>query len=146
MKKNKLLTIMLAIIAVIALIGVIAYVLLTKLNGEPEEVKESKEPPIEEVLLASVDIPEIKTNLADGHYAILQLKIRTDSEEAASELTQRIFQVNNLAIQELSETTVEDLQGKQGKILFEKAIKAKMNEVMQEGEIQQVYITSFIVQ
>lgn len=143
MKKNKMLTIMLAIIAVIALIGVIAYVLLTQLNGE---AKETNELTIEEVLLASVDIPEIRTNLADGHYAILQLKIQTDSEGVAKELTQRIFQVNNIAIQELSEMTEEDLKGKQGKILFEKAIKAKMNELMQEGEIQQVYITSFIVQ
>lgn len=142
MKKNKLLTIMLAIVAVIALIGVVAYVLLTQLNGE---AKESKEPTIEEVRLASVDIPEIRTNLADGHYVILQLTIETDSEDAAKELTQRIFQVNNIAIQELSEMTQEDLEGKQGKILFEKAIKAKMNEMMQEGEIKQVYITSFMV-
>ena len=134
---------MLSIVAVIALIGVIAYVLLTQLNGE---AKEAKELTIEEVILASVDIPEIRTNLADGHYAILQLKIQTDSEDAAQELTQRIFQVNNLVIQELSEMTEEDLKGKQGKVLFEKAIKAKMNELMQEGEIQQVYITSFIVQ
>ena len=143
MKKNRLLTIMLAIIAVIALIGVIAYVLLTQLNGEP---KEAKEPAIEEILSASVDIPEIRTNLADGYYTVLQLKITTDSEDAAEELTQRIFQVNNIAIQELSEMTEEDLEGKQGKILFEKLIKAKMNELMQEGEIQQVYITSFAVQ
>ena len=143
MKKNNLLTIMLSIIAVIALIGVIAYVLITQLNGEPTEAKEAK---IEEVVLASVDIPEIRTNLADGHYAILQMKITTDSKGAAKELTQRIFQVNNLAIQELSEMTEEDLKGKQGKNLFEKAIKAKMNELMQEGEIQQVYITSFLVQ
>lgn len=142
MKKNKLLTIMLAIVAVIALIGVVAYVLLTQLNGE---AKEPKEPTIEEVILASVDIPEIRTNLADGHYVILQLKIETDGEDAAKELTQRIFQVNNIAIQELSEMTEEDLEGKQGKILFEKAIKAKMNEMMQEGEIKQVYITSFMV-
>ena len=142
MKNNKLLTIMLAMVAVIALIGGIAYVLLTQLNGE---AKEPQEPTIEEVRLASVDIPEIRTNLADGHYVILQLTIETDSEDAAKELTQRIFQVNNIAIQELSEMTEEDLEGKQGKILFEKAIKAKMNEMMQEGEIKQVYITSFMV-
>lgn len=142
MKNNKLLTIMLSMVAVIALIGFVAYVLLTQLNGE---AKESKEPTIEEVILASVDIPEIRTNLADGHYVILQLKIETDGEDAAKELTQRIFQVNNIAIQELSEMTEEDLEGKQGKILFEKAIKAKMNEMMQEGEIKQVYITSFMI-
>lgn len=142
MKKNKLLTVMLIIIAALALVGVIAFVLLTQLNKEPE----LKETSIEEIVLASVDIPEITTNLKDGHYARMQLKIQTDSEEAAGELTQRIFQVNNIVIQELSEMTEEDLQGKQGKILFEKAIKAQVNELMQEGEVQQVYMTSFIIQ
>jgi flagellar protein FliL len=142
MKKNKLLTVMLIILAVLALVGVIAYVLLTQLNKEPEPAEAS----IEEIVLASVDIPEITTNLKDGHYARMQLKIQTDGEDAAKELTQRIFQVNNIVIQELSEMTEEDLQGKQGKILFEKAIKAQVNELMQEGEVQKVYMTSFIIQ
>ncbi|MGM9948633.1 MAG: flagellar basal body-associated protein FliL [Lysinibacillus sp.] len=142
MKNNKLLTVMLIILAALALVGVIAFVLLTQLNKEPEP----KEASIEEIVLASVDIPEITTNLKDGHYARMQLKIQTDSEKAAEELTQRIFQVNNIIIQELSEMTEEDLQGKQGKILFEKAIKAQVNELMQAGEVQQVYMTSFIIQ
>lgn len=132
MKKNKLLTVMLIILAALALVGVIAYVLLTQLNKEPEPTEAS----IEEIVLASVDIPEITTNLKDGHYARMQLKIQTDSEDAAGELTQRIFQVNNIVIQELSEMTEEDLQGKQGKVLFEKAIKAQVNELMQAGEVQ----------
>ncbi|WP_413365507.1 flagellar basal body-associated protein FliL [Lysinibacillus sp. 3P01SB] len=142
MKKNKLLTVMLIILAALALVGVIAYVLLTQLNKEPEPTEAS----IEEIVLASVDIPEITTNLKDGHYARMQLKIQTDSEDAAGELTQRIFQVNNIVIQELSEMTEEDLQGKQGKVLFEKAIKAQVNELMQAGEVQKVYMTSFIIQ
>lgn len=142
MKKNKLLTIMIIILVAVALVGVIAYVLLTQLNKEPEVT----EPTIEEVVLASVDIPEITTNLADGGFARMQLKIQTDSEEAAAELTQRVFQVNNIIIQELSEMEKEDLQGKQGKVLFEKAIKAQVNELMQTGEVQQVYMTSFIIQ
>ena len=46
----------------------------------------------------------------------------------------------------LSEITEENLEGKQGKILFESTIKSKLNELMQEGEVQQVYITSYIIQ
>ncbi|WP_332648409.1 flagellar basal body-associated protein FliL [Lysinibacillus sp. 54212] len=142
MKKNKLLTIMLIIIVSITLIGVLVLVLTTQLNKEPESVEAS----IDDIILASVDIPEITTNLADGGYARLQLKIQTDSEEAAEELTKRVFQVNNIVIHELSEMEVKDLEGKQGKVLFEKAIKAHINELMQEGEVQQVYITSYIIQ
>lgn len=142
MKKNKLLTIMLIIIVSITLIGVLVLVLTTQLNKEPKPVEAS----IDDIVLASVDIPEITTNLADGSFARLQLKIQTDSEDAGVELSKRVFQVNNIIIHELSEMTEKDLEGKQGKVLFEKAIKAQINELMQEGEVQHVYITSYIIQ
>ena len=142
MKKNKLLTILLIILVTLTLLGVVAVILLTQLNKE--EVNEG--PKIEDVIEASVDIPEITTNLADGGYAKVALKIETDSKEAAEELTLRVFQVNNIVIQELSEMEEADLHGKQGKVLFEKAIKAQINELMHEGEVVQVYMTSFIIQ
>lgn len=143
MKKSKTLTITLIVLVTLTLLAVVAVVLLTQLNKEPK-AEEAK--PIEEVILASVDVPEITTNLADGSFARLTLKVETDSEDAAGELTQRLHQVNNIVIYELSELTTEDLKGKQGKVLFEKAVKAQINELMQEGEVQKVYMTSFIVQ
>ena len=143
MKSNKLLMIILIILVTITLLGGILYIAYTEKNKDRTGLSE---PTIDEILDASVDIPEITTNLADKRYVKIQFKIQANSEEAGQELAKRDFQVNNLIIQELSEMTEEDLEGKQGKILFEKAIKAKMNEFMQEGEIQQVYITSFLVQ
>jgi len=142
MKNNKLLTIMLIILVTITLIGVIVVVLLTQLNKEPA----STEPTIDEIVLASVDVSDITTNLADKRVVRLQLKIQTASEDAASELSKRDFQTKNIVIQELSEMTQEDLEGKQGKIAFQNALKAQLNELMQEGEVQQVYITSYIIQ
>lgn len=142
MKKNKLLTIMLIILVTLTLLGVVAVILITQLNKESV----SEGPPIEDVIESSVDIPEITTNLSDGGYAKVALKIETDSKKAAEELTLRVFQVNNIVIQELSEMEEEELQGKQGKVLFEKAIKAQINELMHEGEVVQVYMTSFIIQ
>ena len=142
MKNNKLLTIMLIILLTLTLLGVVAVILITQLNKETTE--QSK--PIEEVIEASVDIPEITTNLADGGYAKVALKIETDNKKAAEELTLRAFQVNNIVIQELSEMEEADLQGKQGKVLFEKAIKAQINQLMNEGEVVQVYMTAFIIQ
>jgi flagellar FliL protein len=142
MKNNKLLTIMLIILVTITLIGVIVVVLLTQLNKESA----STEPTIDEIVLASVDVPDITTNLADKRVVRLQLKIQTANEDAASELSKRDFQTKNIVIQELSEMTQEDLEGKQGKISFQNALKAQLNELMQEGEVQQVYITSYIIQ
>ena len=74
------------------------------------------------------------------------MKVRTDSKDSAEELAKRDFQVKNIIITELSEMTPEDLEGKEGKLTFESSIKTKINELMSNGEIQQVYITSYIIQ
>ncbi len=128
------------VLVTIILIGVIAFVLLTQFNKPAA----SLEPTIDEVVETLVDVPEITTNLADKRVVRMTLKIQTTSKDAAAELTKRQYQTNNIIIEELSEMTLENLEGKQGKQLFQKAIKTKLNELMQEGEIQQVYITSFI--
>ncbi|MEO4053515.1 flagellar basal body-associated protein FliL [Solibacillus sp. CAU 1738] len=141
MKNNKMLTVMLIILVSITLIGVVFFVMFTQL-------KESKtlEPTIDEILEASVDVPEITTNLADKRFVKMQLKIQTNGKKSAEELAKRDFQVNNLIIQELSEMTQEDLKGKEGKVLFEKTLKVHINDLMQVGEVKQVYITSYIIQ
>jgi flagellar FliL protein len=142
MKNNKLLAIMVIILVTISLIGVVLFIVLTQLNKQ----NSSLEPTIDEIIESSVDVEEITTNLADGSFIRLQLKVQTTSPKAAKELSKRDFQINNIVIEELSELTEENLQGKQGKILFASTIKSKLNELMQEGEVQQVYITSYIIQ
>ncbi|MEJ9280195.1 flagellar basal body-associated protein FliL [Ureibacillus thermosphaericus] len=142
MKNNKLLTVMLIILVSITLIGVVLVVLLTQFNKQSTTL----EPTIDKIIESSVDVPEITTNLADGNYIRIELKIQTDSPKAAKELAKRDFQTKNIIIEELSELTEENLKGKEGKILLESTIKARLNELMQEGEVQQVYITSYIIQ
>lgn len=140
--KNKLLTIMLIILVSITLVGVIALLIIFQLNKGDEETG----PTIDEIVEASVDIPEITTNLAANKFIRISLKVQMDSTKAAEELTKRDFQVKNIVITELSEMTPDDLEGKQGKAVFQAALKTKIDELMDEGEVQQVYITSYIIQ
>lgn len=141
--KNKLLTIMLIILVSITLVGVVALLIVMQLNKTDDE---SDKPTIDEIIESSVDIPEITTNLASNKFIRISLKVQTDSVEAAEELTKRDFQVKNIVITELSEMTPEELEGKDGKAMFESALKTKIGELMDSGEIQQVYITSYIIQ
>ncbi|MDX1771890.1 MAG: flagellar basal body-associated protein FliL [Planococcaceae bacterium] len=140
--KNKLLTIMLIILVSITLIGVVALILVMQFNKDGE----AEGPTIDEIIESSVDVPEITTNLSADDFIRLSLKIQTDSVEAAEELTKRDFQVKNIVIQELSEMSAADLEGKEGKQTFENALKLQINELMHDGEVQQVYITSYIIQ
>ncbi|ACA39159.1 Flagellar fliL protein [Lysinibacillus sphaericus C3-41] len=137
-----MLTMIIILLVAVILIGVILFVLLTQFNKPTGAI----EPTIDEIVEATVEIPEITTNLADKRVVRLSLKVQTTSKDAAAELTKRVFQVQNIAIQELSEMEQKDLEGKQGKQIFQKSLKTRVNELMQEGEVQEVYFTSFITQ
>lgn len=141
MKNNKLLTIMLIILVTITLIGVIVVVLLTQLDKG-----ESNGPTIDEIVESKVDIPEITTNLADGSFVRVSVTLQASDKAAGEELLKRDFQVKNILIQELSEMEEAALKGKQGKVTFQNAIKSQVNELMQKGEVTQVYITSYVLQ
>ncbi|TYR77519.1 flagellar basal body-associated protein FliL [Rossellomorea vietnamensis] len=139
--KNKLLTITLILLVTITLVGVLALVVLLKFNDD-----ETKEPTIDEVIEASVDVPELTTNLLSGDYIRISFKVQTDGKKAKEEFEKRDFQVKNIIIEELSELKSDELQGKEGKQQLETTIKEKANSLMLEGKVQRVYITSYIIQ
>ncbi|MGP7817497.1 flagellar basal body-associated protein FliL [Niallia sp. 01092] len=142
MKNNKVVMIMLVLLLAIAIVGTGAFIYLTKFAGDQKK----KEPTIDEVIEASVDVPEITTNLASDNFIKISFKIQTDSKKAKEELEKRNFQVQNIIIQELSEKTNDQLKGKKGQIDLENDLKDKINGLMQEGKIVQVYITNSLLQ
>lgn len=144
--KNKMMMISIIILVTILLLGVVGYVVITKLGGNDNETATTNEPTIDEIIVSSVDVPELTTNLMDNNFVRMSLKIQTNSEDAAAELLKREFQTKNIVIQTLSEMKAEDLEGKTGKIDFQNTIKVQLNELMQDGEVQKVYITSYIIQ
>jgi flagellar FliL protein len=141
--KNKLLTIMLILLVSITLVGVIAVVVIMKFTGDEAA---SKEPTIDEILEATVEVPEITTNLASGDFIKISFTIQTDSKKAKEELEKRNFQVKNIIITELSELKSEELEGKAGKEKLQEKLKTRFNSIMQKGTIEKVYITSSILQ
>lgn len=142
--KNKLLTVILIILVTITLVGIIILALVWQFNKNDDKADE--EPSIDEIIESSVDIPEITTNLAGRQFIRISLKIQTDSPKAAEELAKREFQVKNIVLHELSEVTQESFEGKAGKQAFEDSLKSLLDPLMQDGEIEKVYIVSYIIQ
>lgn len=143
MKNNKLLTVLLLLLIAITLVGVITLVIF--LNTDSRSV-EGSEPSIDEIVKASVEVPEITTNLSDEGFIKISFTIQTDSSKGKKELEKRLFQVKNLIISELSELEQADFDGKDGQENLEATLKTRINSIMQEGTIEKVYITSRIIQ
>ncbi|RWR14131.1 flagellar basal body-associated protein FliL [Siminovitchia fortis] len=140
MKKNKVLI----IITVILLIGAAALLAYDRLGFGKKEAA-GEEQSIDDVLKVTVDMGEIATNLLDNRYVKISFMIEADSKDAKEELEKRKFQVQNIIITELSDMKAPELEGKEGKQAFEEAVKKRVNEIMQEGEVVKVYITSYII-
>ncbi|MFD4815226.1 flagellar basal body-associated protein FliL [Peribacillus butanolivorans] len=141
--KKKLLTIMLIMLVAITLVGVIAIVVVTKLS-DPTSA-ESK-PSIDEIIKSSVEIPEITTNLSGNDYIKISFMVQTENKKAKEELEKRGFQVKNIIIAELSEMKATELTGKKGKEKLQDTLKTRINELMEVGKVEKVYITSSILQ
>lgn len=132
---------MIILLTAILLVGTFALIVIMKMGDKDNE----KAPTIDEVLEVSVDVPEITTNLKNGDYVKISFKVQTDGKKTKEEFEKRDFQVKNLIIAELSEMSAADLEGKAGKQNLETKMEEKINELMQEGKIEKVYITSYII-
>lgn len=133
---------MLILLIAITLVGAVAVVVVLKMTNEPSD----KEPSIDQVLEASVDVPEITTNLAGNDFIRISFKIQTDGKKAKEELEKRDFQVKNIIIHTLSEKTSDQISGAAGQVQLETELREKINEIMQTGNVEQVYITGSLLQ
>ena len=108
--------------------------------------KEDKEKTIDEIIASSYDVTDITTNLADGGIIQLSIRIEANDEDGKDEVEKRSFQINNVLIKHLSSLKGDDLSTSEGKSKLEEDLKGKFNEVMKDGKIEKVYITSIIIQ
>ncbi len=101
---------------------------------------------VDEIIANSVEIPELTTNLASDHFIRIAFTIQTDSKKTKQQLEKRNFQVNNTIIKQLSGMQAEEIKGTEGKIQLEENLKSSLNSLLEEGEVEQVYITTAIIQ
>ncbi len=134
---------MLIILAALTLLGVIVFVLFNQFLDSP---KEGQEPTIDEIINLSFDTDEITTNLQSNDFIRATFRIQVDSRSALSEIQKRDFQINNILLRSLSNKRSSELAGNEGIVDFENSIRDEINALMQEGEVVQVYTTSWVIQ
>lgn len=124
------------------LIGTIAtLVVVLNVNGSESA---SRGQTIDEIVEFSYESPEVTTDLEDGSFVRVQFQIVTDGKGAKNEITKRDFQLKNILIKELATKTEEDF--KSGLTELENTVKKKLNQLMSEGEITEVYTINKILQ
>lgn len=119
--------------------GATAFILMN--DSEPKDPNN-----IDLIVERSLETEKITTSLQDGTFAQVSFKIQTDSTETKEELEKRMYQVKNIIINYFSRHAIEDLDGDNSIPELEKTIKSKINEILEHGEIEKVYTTSYVLQ
>lgn len=125
---------------IIAISGMVAIVFILLDDGDNPD----RELTIDEQIEFSFTTEQINLDLKNNNFAQLQFNIITDGQSAREEVEKRQFQFKNLLIKESVALTATDLQSDLDEL--EDNLKEKMNELMTEGEITDIYIVSKIVQ
>jgi len=134
---------MIIIMLSLTLIGSIAIIVTLKYT---EQAGTEKGPSIDDVIKASVDVTDIKTNLKSNNYISISFKIQMDSKKAAGELQKRDFQVRDIIIKRLSDMSAQDFEGTKGLSTLETDIAKQIDQLMENGHVVKIYTTSKVLQ
>ncbi|SER55392.1 flagellar basal body-associated protein FliL [Salisediminibacterium halotolerans] len=143
MFNNRLVNIMLIVLIALTLIGAVALVLYTQFFDEGTA---DREPTIDEVIERSVETDEITTNLQSNQVIRSQFVIELNDTGARNELEKRDFQVEDIIINELSELGSSDVDGQKGREEMKRSVMNEMNQLLQEGYVEEIYINQWVVQ
>lgn len=121
--------------------GAIALIVVLNVTGQSLTGEEDA---IEQLTKYSYETPEVTTDLKDGHFVRIQFQVVTDGKNAHEEISKRDFQLKNILIKELAQMEEEDFKSDLEDL--ESAVLDKLNELMTEGEVTDVYTTNKILQ
>lgn len=95
------------------------------------------------------DLETFVVNLGDqGGKRYLKTKIALEfSEEAVGkEMTTRLPQLRDMILLLLSSKTLDQIQDIDGKIALRNELVSRINQTLQQGRIQNLYFTEFVIQ
>lgn len=125
---------MITSLTIIFLVGALAFVIYINIQEDP----------LDDLVKYSYETPEITTDLDKGGFVRIQFHIVTDGKKAHKEISKRDFQLKNILIKELAHLSEEEFTT--GLDELEKIVRKKLNELMTEGKILDVYTINKILQ
>ncbi|MGP4072241.1 flagellar basal body-associated FliL family protein [Piscibacillus sp. B03] len=139
---SKPIKIMVTSLISLTLVGVLTIVTLIYLDSTTSE---ASEPSIDDQVENSFVTDEITTDLIDGSYVKIKFRIVAD-EKSALEYLQKGegFQLNNTIIKSLTVRESDDFR--KGLEQIEESIKLKLNEILEDGLVTDVYIIEKVLQ
>ncbi len=147
---SKPIKIMISILIALTIAGIATIIILIYADQDPLS---SEERSIDDMVENSFVTEEIRTDLADGNFVLIQFRIVANSDDAVEYLQKgEHFQINNVILKEL--TVLEEENFRSGLTEIEEQIKDRLNELLDDqgedsenqGEVTDVFIIDKVLQ
>ncbi|WP_456488084.1 flagellar basal body-associated protein FliL [Caminibacter pacificus] len=154
---NKLLLIVIIVLLLLLLIigGLVAYFLLSGNDDQADQPQQQQKIEKKKKVADMTEIGPIYpldkfvVNLVSTNadrYLKCKIDLELDSQELQKEIDKKLPAIRDLIIRILSSKTVEEIQTAKGKEKLKEEIKRKINQMLETGEVRNVYFTEFVIQ
>ena len=114
-------------------------------GGQAPDTEAVKE--IEVGAMFDMDPFVVNLNEAGGkRYLKSKIEIEFVGEDVRKELTNRLPQLRDVILLHLSSKTLDEIRSVDGKIELKNALIKRINQVMKQGKVRNLYFTQFVIQ
>jgi flagellar FliL protein len=93
---------------------------------------------------------DFTTNMANndrsGKFVRIEVRLKMSDEDLADELKYKNIVLRDAVIEEMSLKRFSQVATEKGKLALKENIKTRLNGILADGEIEEVYLTKFIIQ
>jgi flagellar FliL protein len=114
-------------------------------GGQAPDTEAEKE--LEVGAMFDMDPFVVNLNEAGGkRYLKSKIEIEFVGEDVRKELTNRLPQLRDVILLHLSSKTLDEIRSVDGKIELKNALIKRVNQVLKQGKIRNLYFTQFVIQ
>jgi flagellar protein FliL len=98
---------------------------------------------------AMFDMDPFVVNLNEGggkRYLKSKIEIESVGDDVHLEMTQRLPQLRDIILMHLSSKNLDEIRSVEGKIELKNALIKRINQVLKQGKIRNIYFTQFVIQ
>lgn len=86
------------------------------------------------------------TNDPAGKFVVVEIRLKMSDKDMAQELKDKNIRLRDAVIDEMSLKRFSEVATEKGKLAMKENIRERLNGIVQEGQIEEVYFTKFIIQ
>ncbi|HIJ59116.1 MAG TPA: flagellar basal body protein FliL [Nitrospirae bacterium] len=146
-KKSKKLLLIIIIVVVLAAAGGGTFFFLSKKSGgEKAEEKKKEEKPIETVNFALDPFVVNLSDLAGNRFLKVSVQLELANAKLLDLAKAKVPQMRDTIITLLTSKSSDTLIAPEGKLQLKDEITIRLNQVMGEGNVKNVFLTEFVMQ